>query len=103
MWNVLVNIYFIISGVLFVALLYKSYVSTKRVKEKFGDRLKATQGENTLFTYVAAFIKTVIISFIPLFNLLLLYLLIFHEREVDDGVDANVEARIKELERKGKL
>lgn len=98
MWNVIVNIYFIISGVLFVALQYKSYVGAKRVKKKFGDRPKAL-GNKGVSGYAVAILKSLVISFIPLLNLLLLYLLIFHEEEIDERVDANVEASIRKVEK----
>lgn len=99
MSNVIVNIYFIISGVLFVALQYKRCTTPKRIKEKFGDKYELIREKKSFFIHVAAFVRSLVISFIPIVNLFLLYILIFHENEVDDITDANVETAIREAEK----
>lgn len=96
----LLNIYLGISGVTLVLFFLHNLSGINRAKHKLKDEAVYSKKHNDFAGVLLSWIKVVIISFIPIYNILMLIVLLFCSNEVTKRTDEIIDKAFKERENK---
>lgn len=92
----LLNIYLGISGVTLVLFILHNLSGVNRAKRKLKDENLYSEKHNDFAGDLLSWIKMVIISFIPIYNILMLIVLLFCSNEVMRRTDEIIKNAFKE-------
>lgn len=93
--NLLLNIYLGISGVTLVLFILHNLSGINRVKRKLKDENLYSEKHNDFAGVLLSWIKIVIISFIPIYNILMLIVLLFCSNEATRRTDDVIDKALK--------
>lgn len=96
----LLNIYLSISGVTLVLFILHNLSGINRAKHRLKDENLYSEKHNDFAGILLSWIKMVIISFIPVYNILMLIVLLFCSNEVTRKTDEIIDKAFKEKENK---
>lgn len=97
----LLKIYLIISVVTLICVILANLSMVNRAMNKYGDQIEEykQEGKKDIPGIILAFLKVVIIAFIPIVNVLMLLRVIFLWDKVVAKCDANVENALEEAKK----
>jgi len=98
--NLLLNIYLGVSGVTLVLFILHNLSGINRAKYRLKDENLYSEKHNDFAGVPLSWIKMVIISFIPIYNILMLIVLLFCSNEVTKRTDEIIDKAFKEKEYK---
>lgn len=91
----LLNIYLGISGVTLVLFILHNLSGINRAKYRLKNEQLYSEKHNDFAGFLLSWIKIVIISFIPIYNILMLIILLFCSNEVTKKTDDIIDKAIK--------
>lgn len=91
----LAKIYLIISILTLIMLVLQNISATNRVKNKYGNKLSEFEGKKDIAGTIIAWVKIVIISFIPLYHILMLVVLVFLTSRITEKIDEIAKTTIE--------
>lgn len=94
----LLNIYLGISGVTLVLFILHNLSGINRAKHKLKDENLYSEKHNDFAGLLLSWIKIVIISFIPIYNILMLIVLLFCSNEIAKRTDEIIGKTLEERE-----
>lgn len=87
----LLKIYLGISVLTLILFALQNLSGINRVKNKYGDELDKFEENKDITGTIMAWLKMAIVSFIPLYNILMLIILIFFTSKLTEKIDENVK------------
>ena len=94
----LLKIYLGISILTFVMYILTNMSLANRTKAKYGDKLKKKNKKKDVPGVILSYTKIIIQCFLPLWNIVLLFVIIFCSSKVTKAADEAVEKELKEQE-----
>lgn len=95
----LLKIYFTISILTLILFSLQNLSGINRVKNKYGNDLDKFEGKKDIAGAIMAWLKIAIISFIPLYNLFMLVILVFFTSKITEQTDEIVKNAVKNKRR----
>ena len=94
----LLKIYLGISIITLICMILTNFSLVNKMKNKYGDeidaKLKKTKQKDIAGT-ILSWLKTVIMSFIPLYNIVLLIVILFFMNKVEEKSDEMVKSALE--------
>lgn len=98
----LLKIYLGISVLVFVLFVLQNLSGFKRAKNKYGDELSRYVGQKDVAGFILSWLKIVIISFIPIYHILILIVLVFCTSKTNEKLDELVKSAIEKEKEENK-
>lgn len=98
----LLKIYLGISVLTLILFALQNLSGINRVKNKYGDELDKFEENKDITGTIMAWLKMAIVSFIPLYNILMLIILIFFTSKLTEKIDENVKNAVEKAREENK-
>lgn len=98
----LLKIYLIVSILTLILFALQNLSGINRVKNRYGDELDKFKGKKDVAGIIMVWLKMVIISFIPLYNILMLIILIFFTSKITERTDEIVKNAVEKAREENK-
>lgn len=98
----LLKIYLIISILTLILFALQNLSGINRVKNRYGDELDKFDGKKDIAGTVMAWLKMAIISFIPLYNIFMLVILVFCSSKINEKADEIVKNAVEKAREENK-
>lgn len=98
----LLKIYLGISVLTLILFALQNLSGINRVKNKYGDELDKFEENKDITGTIMAWLKMAIVSFIPLYNILMLIILIFFTSKLTEKIDENVKNAVEKTREENK-
>ena len=98
----LLKIYLGISVLVFVLFVLQNLSGVNRAKNKYGDELSKYGKQKDVAGSILSWLKLVIISFIPIYHILMLIVLVFYTSKINEKSDELVKSAIEKAREENK-
>lgn len=98
----LLKIYLGISVLTLILFALQNLSGINRVKNKYGDELDKFEENKDITGTIMAWLKMAIVSFIPLYNILMFIILIFFTSKLTEKIDENVKNAVEKAREENK-